>query len=133
MKNKFDPRHLKRQKIVQEIFAWSYEPSNTVSVASQEVINRLPEIDQIISQNAPKWPIEKINRIDISVLRMAVSEIQNDKDTPVKVIIDEAIELAKEFGSEASGSFVNGVLGSIIKNLGIPSHDSVSTGENSST
>lgn len=64
---------------------------------------------------APKWPIEKINRIDLAILRLAVWELFYKRKTPPKVAIDEAIELAKEFGAENSPSFINGVLGTIFK------------------
>ena len=62
------------------------------------------------------WPIEKINRIDLAILHLSIYELLNEK-TPPKVVIDEAVELAKEFGSEASGSFVNGVLGTVYEKL----------------
>ena len=72
----------------------------------------------MIQKAAPAWPIDKLNRIDLAILRLAVFELTRS-DTPPKVVIDEAVELAKEFGSEASASFVNGVLGTIYKELSI--------------
>jgi len=72
------------------------------------------ELDKEIATSAPQWPIDKLNRIDLSILRLATYEMINS-DTPPKVIIDEAVELAKEFGGESSPSFINGVLGDILK------------------
>lgn len=74
------------------------------------------DLDTRISISAPQWPIDKLNRIDLSILRLATYELINT-DTPPKVIIDEAVELAKEFGGESSPSFVNGVLGDILKRI----------------
>jgi N utilization substance protein B len=79
-----------------------------------KVYERREEFDQHIASSAPQWPIDKLNRIDLSILRLAVFELLNT-DTPPKVVIDEAVELAKEFGSESSPSFINGVLGNILK------------------
>ena len=114
MKNKFDPRHLQRQKIIQELFAWSYFKTNPLSEFTQKIISRLDEIDLHIKTNAPKWPLDKINRIDLSILRLAFYEIKYETELPQRVVIDEAIELAKEFGSPSSPSFINGVLGTTI-------------------
>lgn len=71
------------------------------------------KIDPIIIKTAPEWPLEKLNKTDLAILRLAVFEMTIEKKQPVKVIIDEAVELAKEIGSENSPSFVNGVLGTI--------------------
>ena len=73
-----------------------------------------PALDSIILKCAPQWPVDKLNRIDLAILRLAIYEITVDKKEPVKVIIDEAVELAKEFGSESSPSFINGVLGAVV-------------------
>lgn len=72
------------------------------------------ELDQLIGRYAPEWPVDQIAIIDRNVLRLAIYEILVRDDTPVKVAINEAVELAKEFGSESSGRFVNGVLGSLV-------------------
>ena len=114
MKNKFDPRHLQRQKTIQELFAWSYFKSNQLSTFTTPIISQIESLDAQILRNAPKWPLDKINRIDLSILRLAFFEL-SQQQLPTKVIIDEAIELAKEFGSPTSPAFVNGVLGSTIK------------------
>lgn len=97
----------------------------------KEVYSRRITIDDIITRAAPDWPIDKIGIIDRNVLRIGLCELLfgDRKDTPPKVAIDEAIELAKEFGGETSGKFVNGVLGAIYKELGEPDKDQVSTKE----
>lgn len=115
MKNKFDPRHLKRIKNVQALFAWSCGGFEPKTEEFDEIIKVVPEIDVIISENAPKWPLDKINKIDLSVLRYTFWELFYLKKNPPKVVIDEAIEIAKEYGTESSSSFVNGVIGSAIK------------------
>jgi transcription antitermination protein NusB len=105
---------------MQAVFAWgsgSLEPSTP---DSPDIITKLKDIDNLISANAPKWPLDKINRVDLSILRCAVWELQYHQKTPPKVVIDEAVELAKEFGTESSSSFVNGCLGSIIKKINEP-------------
>lgn len=78
------------------------------------VVGRLPELDRLIARYAPEWPVDQIAIIDRNVLRMSVYEILLRPDTPTKVAINEAVELAKEFGSESSSRFVNGVLGSLV-------------------
>lgn len=71
-------------------------------------------IDSHIQKAAPEYPIEKINRTDLAILRLAVYELLIEKKEPNNVIIDEAIELAKEFGGEASPAFINGALGKLL-------------------
>ena len=73
----------------------------------------LSQIDEIISKSAPEWPIDKIAKIDLAILRIAVYELLYQKDIPSKVSIDQAVELAKLYGNDTSGKFVNGVLGTI--------------------
>jgi transcription antitermination protein NusB len=75
----------------------------------------LPVLDQSIRQTAPDWPLDQMARIDVCILRLAIYELLVSKDVPVKVVINEAVELAKLFGSDSSGRFVNGVLGSVAK------------------
>jgi N utilization substance protein B len=72
------------------------------------------ELDRLVGRYAPEWPVDQIAIIDRNILRLAIYEILVRDDTPVKVAINEAVELAKEFGSESSGRFVNGVLGSLV-------------------
>lgn len=89
------------------------------------VQERLMTVDEIIKKAAPEWPIQKINVVDRNVLRIGLAELLfGDKiNVPPKVAIDEAIEIAKEFGGETSGKFVNGVLGAVYKELGEPGKD----------
>jgi len=94
----------------------------------KSIQERLSTIDEIISRAAPEWPIEKINIIDRNILRLGLTELLfSDADqVPPKVAIDEAIELAKNYGGETSHKFVNGVLGAIYKEMGEPGKDQVS-------
>jgi N utilization substance protein B len=79
----------------------------------QEVIPIREILDQHIAQHAPEWPIDQVSIIDRNLLRIAIWEFAVSGDTPVKVAINEAVELAKVFGSDSSARFVNGVLGSL--------------------
>lgn len=89
------------------------------------VFGKEKEIDVIIEKAAPDWPIEKISVVDRNVLRIGLAELlfANRNEVPAKVAINEAIELAKTFGGESSGKFVNGVLGAVYKELGEPGID----------
>ena len=100
---------------MQAIFAWDCGNKEPSTEDSPKIISRIEEIDATIHKDAPKWPIDKINKVDLAILRCAIWELLFQKKTPPKVIIDESVELAKEFGTETSSSFINGVLGSIIK------------------
>jgi len=115
MKTLLDPRHQKREKIIRELFAFSFEKNQKNKSNIKAILKALPKIDQIISKAAPEWPIEQINRIDLSILRLSIWELLIKCKEPPKVIIDEAIELAKSYGSEKSPSFINGVLGTVFK------------------
>jgi N utilization substance protein B len=77
------------------------------------VIRNKEQIDKHISKFAPAWPLEQIPIVDRNILRLAIFEILLDNNVPVKVAINEAVELAKKFGSDSSSRFVNGVLGSV--------------------
>ena len=92
------------------------------------IINKRKEIDNIIVKAAPEWPIEKISVVDRNVLRLGLAELlfADREEVPAKVAINEAIELAKTFGGENSGRFVNGVLGAVYKELGEPGKNEVS-------
>lgn len=114
MKTFTDPRHLKRREAVKILFAETYTPQKNLPSLVKQIMTNKEEIDAEIQKAAPTWPIDKLNRIDLAVLRLAIYELNSSK-TPPKVIIDEAVELAKEFGSESSPSFINGVLGTIYK------------------
>lgn len=115
MKNKFDPRHLKRIKNIQALFAWGWGGIESKTEEFDEIVKYVPEIDKLIHESAAKWPIDKINKIDLSILRYTFWELFYLKQNPPKVVIDEAIEIAKEYGTETSSSFVNGVIGTVIK------------------
>ena len=78
----------------------------------------IEKIDDIVQKCAPEWPISQINRVDLAVLRQAVYELLFKTETPTKVIIDEAVEIAKRYGGKTSSSFVNGALASAINLAG---------------
>lgn len=122
MKTPLDPRHRRRQEIVKSLFAHSFLSEQPLSEDSQPIINALTQIDSTIRTIAPEFPIEKINKSDLAILRLAVYELSIERKEPPKVIVDEAIELAKEFGGDSSPSFINGALGNLIQKEG-PSHD----------
>lgn len=117
MKTATDPRHLRRREAVKVLFAETFTPQPSTSELAAKILSQKEKLDKLIGVAAPQWPIDKLNRIDLAILRLAVYELEND-DTPPKVIIDEAVELAKEYGSESSSSFINGVLGTIYKENG---------------
>jgi N utilization substance protein B len=75
------------------------------------------EIDGLITKYAPEWPLDQITIVDRNILRIGIYELKYAADIPPKVAINEAIELAKGFGGESSGKFVNGVLGAIFKDM----------------
>lgn len=112
MKNPQDPRHKKRQKIVEELFELDFHRQKVGDSASKIYAKR-KKIDDYIEKAAPEFPVEKINKIDLAILRLAVYELLVEKKEPSRVIIDEAIELAKEYGGETSPQFVNGALGNL--------------------
>lgn len=122
MKKKQDPRHKKRQKIVSLLFSQTFSngkfPRGKLDPKIPKIIANVKKIDMMIEDAAPEFPIEKINKIDLAVLRLAVFELVIDKTNPEKVIIDEAIELGKEFGGDTSPAFINGVLGKILSSYG---------------
>jgi N utilization substance protein B len=142
-------RHLARSIAMQSLFEWDFygKKANTL----KEVVERnkkefgpgldeeypfidrlidgttdnLQKIDQIIEKAAPEWPIEQITSVDRAVLRMGLYELLFGprEEVPPKVAINEAIELAKSFGGESSGKFVNGVLGTVYREIGEPGKD----------
>lgn len=114
MKSAHDPRHQKRRDLVKELFAGSFA-EQSLSQAAQDILSRAPQFDAQIAAAAPQWPVDKLNKIDLAILRLATYELSLG-ETPPKVVIDEAVELAKEYGAESSPSFVNGVLGTILSN-----------------
>lgn len=81
------------------------------------VLKKKKEIDELIKKYATEWPIEQITIVDRNILRLGIYELKFDPDIPSKVAINEAIEVAKTYGGESSGKFVNGVLGAIYKEM----------------
>lgn len=114
MKTAQDPRHQNRINRMNKLFSFSFNESLTEASIDQ-ILPVLSQIDEIIKATAPEWPLEKIARIDLAILRLALFELNFEKKEPPKVIIDEAVELAKQFGNEHSPHFVNGVLGTVYK------------------
>ena len=101
---------------MQKLFAQSFYPENTQeSPEMQIIVPQLEAIDGAIHQAAPEWPVEKISRVDLAILRLAIYELTIEKKEPPKVVIDEAVELAKEFGNPTSPGFINGALGAVLK------------------
>lgn len=114
MKTPRDPRHKKRIALAKRLFSMSFSGTKPNAVLG-EIVSHITDIDRHIAAAAPEWPLPKIAKIDLAILRLATYELIVVKKEPPKVIIDEAIELAKEFGNDASGGFINGVLGTILK------------------
>ena len=112
MKTSKDPRHIYRRKMIKSLFAESFHHQKSTDTEILNITKMLSKIDKTIQKAAPTWPLEKINKIDLAILRFAIYEVLKGS-APKKVIIDEAVEIAKEYGSETSSSFVNGVLGTI--------------------
>ena len=103
-------------------FAPGMESAAFIKNLVHGVIGRIREIDDIIQKAAPQWPIDQIAMVDRSVLRLGIYELLfgNHDEVPPKVAINESIELAKMFGGDSSGKFVNGVLGTIYREIGEP-------------
>lgn len=112
MKTPLDPRHKRRQKLVEELFKADFHKQR-ISDNTKIILSHKDFIDKQIALAAPEFPIDKINKADLAILRLAVFELLIEKKNPPKVIIDEAIELAKEYGGETSPSFINGALGNL--------------------
>src|SRR3989344_2456186 len=160
MKSSKDPRHEARRVSLQVLFEWSFNSLDVEKIIERDlatlmeldedesrqrtldtglsvflvkgVTENLESIDKIISQSAPEWPVEQIAKIDLEILRLAIFELYIARNVPPKVAIDEAVELAKEFGGENSSKFINGVLGTVVKEL-MPEvlHDDESKGKKS--
>lgn len=136
MKKATDPRHLSRELALQSLFSQDFDINeeskenfnlseltaiDEIDTFNEELYNRLVvgvkekqvEIDETITKFAPQWPISQMKLVDLQILRISIYEGFIEKITPPKVAIDEAIELAKEFGGDSSSKFVNGVLGAI--------------------
>jgi N utilization substance protein B len=83
----------------------------------KSVVSRRAEIDVLLQHHAANWDVKRMTAIDRNILRMAVAELQSSEEVPFKVVIDEAVELAKQYGTDDSGKFVNGVIDSIRKEM----------------
>ncbi|MBI5127120.1 transcription antitermination protein NusB [Candidatus Roizmanbacteria bacterium] len=108
-----DPRHKERLKIIQELYSQQFTPQPSLSVKSKLIQKSENDLNNLIKKYAPKFPINKIAKIDLAILKLAIYELTVEKSQPAKVIINEAVELAKELGSEKSYAFINAVLGKI--------------------
>jgi N utilization substance protein B len=146
MKKRQDSRHEARKVALQTLFEWSFNSTDIVEIAKRDIENfrteeelgsdqkkeidedlviflvsgvteNLDSIDEIIRKSAPEWPLEQIAKIDLEILRTAIFELYIARNVPPKVAIDEAVELAKQFGGDNSSKFINGVLGTVVKEL----------------
>lgn len=115
----------KKNKSLPEIIKYNYKefaPKVQDKAFTEKIIEgvtkNLKKIDNRITKYAPEWPIEQITIIDRNILRIGIYELVFDEDVPAKVAINEAIEIGKTFGGESSGKFINGVLGSIYRDMG---------------
>lgn len=108
-------------------FAAGLENTEFIQQLVDGVMEHLEELDKIIEKAAPQWPLDQIAIVDRNVLRLGLYELLfgNREEVPPKVAINEAIELAKSFGGDSSGKFVNGVLGTIYREIGEPGKDDV--------
>ncbi len=132
-------RHLSRTVAMQSLFEWDFkskkddlksiiennihqfaeglEDTAFIYELAEGCVGKLSEIDEIITKTAPEWPVDQITHVDRNVLRVGIYELMFLKDVPPKVAINEAVEMAKTFGGETSGKFVNGVLGTLYKQI----------------
>ena len=135
-------RHLSRSIVMQSLYEWDFsgkKPEALKKIIEKNIkefgpgledesfvwqlinglVKNIARIDKIIEKAAPEWPIDQITIIDRNVLRIGLYELlyENKEEVPPKVAINEAIELAKSFGGESSGKFINGVLGTVYKEI----------------
>ncbi|MDA3815603.1 MAG: transcription antitermination factor NusB [Patescibacteria group bacterium] len=141
-------RHLARSVAMQSLYEWDFNGDNDSEIDKiinhnmaefgprldddvfvkqlvKGVLEKRKVIDPIIEKCAPEWPLEQITMVDRNILRLGIFELMfgEYEETPPKVAINEAIELAKTFGGESSGKFVNGVLGTVYREMGEPLKD----------
>lgn len=103
-----------------------------MSAKYRNVCEHLGEIDEILNQTSKGWKTKRMSRVDLTALRLAVYELKFDTEVPTGVAINEAVELAKRFGGETSGSFVNGILGKVARgevNVQTPASEAAETAE----
>jgi len=116
LKTQLDPRHQKRRIRFTKLFEYSFKPDLPIDQEIEQIVANKETLDNQIQQVAPEWPINRLNKVDLAILRLATWELLIEQKTPPKVIIDEAVEISKEYGSENTAKFVNGVLGTILEN-----------------
>lgn len=141
-------RHLQRSIAMQSLFEWDFQGCHNnksdeiiarnvkefapgmddysfVTALVKGTIKNKKSIDELIAKCAPEWPLDQVTAIDRNILRLGIYELMhgNYEEVPPKVSINEAIELAKTFGGESSARFVNGVLGTIYREMGEPMKD----------
>ncbi len=144
-------RHLSRSIVLQSLFEWDlnvierkavievldrnieeFAPNKTDKPFMEKlldgVLSKQTELDLVISKAAPEWPIDRISPVDRNILRLGLYELlfSERSEVPAKVAINEAIELAKQFGGDNSSRFVNGVLGAVYKEMGEPGKEEIS-------
>ena len=83
----------------------------------KKIVEKLPEIDELLEKYSKGWKLSRMNKVDLTILRLGVYEMKYDEDIPERVAINEAVELSKKFGGDESPAFINGVLGSISRKL----------------
>jgi len=143
-------RHLSRSIVLQSLFEWDLNAIDRKQVAEvldrnieefapnktdrpfmdsllSGILGKQPELDLVIEKAAPEWPIDRISPVDRNILRLGLYELlfSDRKEVPAKVAINEAIELAKQFGGDNSSRFVNGVLGAVYKEIGEPGKEEI--------
>lgn len=100
---------------MQSLFPWQFRPKVKPAKKIEKIVSKLSQIDKLIAKSAPGRPIAQINKVDLAILRIAVFELIIKEGIPPKVVIDEAVELGKEFGSDSSAAFINGALGRLVE------------------
>jgi N utilization substance protein B len=101
-------------KVYGEVEAsWSDEEKADISGKCESIVARIPELDELINSAAEGWKTARMPKVDLAILRLAVYEMKFDEDVPVGVAINEAVELAKRYGTDSSPAFINGVLGKL--------------------
>lgn len=93
----------------------SQEDADRIEERCRLVSGKIPEIDKLINENTEGWDTNRMGKVELTVLRLAVYEMRYDDDIPERVAIDEAVEIAKKYGQDNSGGFVNAILGKIVK------------------